>query len=75
MFCGGGNVGVNINCQQVIFNDIDKNVVGLLKLFKNVPINKLICDIMNIINEYGLSLVFEHGYEYYNCNSSAGLGR
>ncbi len=74
VFCGGGNVGVNINCQQVIFNDIDKNVVGLLKLFKNVPINKLICDIMNIINEYGLSLVFEHGYEYYNCNSSAGLG-
>ena len=74
VFCGGGNVGVNINCQQVIFNDIDKNVIGLLKLFKNVPINKLICDIMNIINEYGLSLVFEHGYEYYNCNSSAGLG-
>ena len=74
VFCGGGNVGANINCQQVIFNDIDKNVVGLLKLFKNVPINKLICDIMNIINEYGLSLVFEHGYEYYNCNSSAGLG-
>ena len=74
VFCGGGNVGVNINCQQVIFNDIDKNVVGLLKLFKNVPLNKLICDIMNIINEYGLSLVFEHGYEYYNCSSSAGLG-
>lgn len=75
VFCGGGNVGININCQQVIFNDIDKNVVELLKLFKNVPINKLICDIMDIINEYGLSLVCEHGYEYYNCNSSAGLGK
>lgn len=74
VFCGGGNVGVNINCQQVIFNDIDENVVGLLKLFKNIPIDKLICDIMNIINKYGLSMVCEHGYEYYNCNSSAGVG-
>lgn len=74
VFCGGGNVGANINCQQVIFNDIDKNVVGILKVFKNVPVDRLICDIMNIINEYGLSMVCEHGYEYYNCNSSAGLG-
>ena len=74
VFCGGGNVGVNANCQQVVFNDIDKNVIGILKLFKNVPINKLICDIMNIINKYGLSMVSEYGYEYYNCNSSAGLG-
>lgn len=74
VFCGGGNVGINANCQQVIFNDIDKNVIGILKLFKNVPINKLFYDIMRIINEYGLSMVCEYGYEYYNCNSSAGLG-
>lgn len=74
VFCGGGNVGINVNCQQVVFNDIDKNVIGILKLFKNVPINKLFCDIMRIINEYSLSIVCEHGYEYYNCNSSTGLG-
>ena len=39
VFCGGGNVGINVNCKQVVFNDIDKNVIGILKLFKKVPIN------------------------------------
>ena len=74
VFCGGGNVGINVNCKQVVFNDIDKNVIGILKLFKKVPINKLVCDIMRIINEYSVSIVCDHGYEYYNCNSSTGLG-
>lgn len=74
LFCGGGNVGINVQCQQIVFNDIDKNVIGILKLFKNTSTKKLITDIKNIIKMYGLSMVCEYGYEYYNCNSSTGLG-
>lgn len=31
--------------------------------------------VYNIIEKYGLSLVSKYGYDYYDCNSSSGLGR
>ena len=47
LFCGGCNVGINVDCNRVIYK---------------------------IIEKYNLSLVSEHGYDYYGCESSKGLG-
>ena len=36
LFCGGGNVGINVHCRQVLFNDINHNVIGILEAFKKL---------------------------------------
>ena len=36
LFCGGCNVGINVNCNRVIFNDQDKNLLYLYNAFKNL---------------------------------------
>lgn len=73
LFCGGGNVGININANKVIYNDSDKNVIRLLEYFKNIPSNNIESEIEKIILKYGLSDSKTYGYEKYGCNSSAGL--
>lgn len=73
VFCGGGNVGANINSERVIFNDKDKSVMGILRLFHSSDEERLHTNILQIIHNFGLSLVSENGYEFYGCNSSDGL--
>ncbi len=74
LFCGGGNVGVNVEAGNVIFNDIDERLVLLLNTFKNVDYEVIITWINEIIDQFQLSRVAEHGYEFYQCDSSKGLG-
>lgn len=73
LFCGGCNVGININCNMVIFNDINSKLINLLNTFKHQEKNKIISSIYKIIRDENLSLVSEHSYEFYKCNSSKGL--
>ena len=74
LFCGGGNVGCNITCRRVIFNDIDTRVIQLLQLFKENDRQVIVDSIATTINEYGLSWAYKNGYNYYNCDSNNGLG-
>lgn len=74
LFCGGGNVGINVDARNVIFNDVNEKLVLLLNTFKNVDYNVILTWINEIIEQFLLSQVSEHGYDYYNCNSSKGLG-
>ncbi len=74
LFCGGCNVGINIECRSVIYNDSDKNLTELYNTFKNSDKKTVFDLIYKIIDEYGLSLVSENGYDFYRCNSSKGLG-
>lgn len=73
LFCGGCNVGINLNCNKVFFNDLNTHLVGLLNTIKTLPKEDTFDGVYKIISEYGLSLVSENGYEYYGCNSSEGL--
>lgn len=73
LFCGGGNVGINVAAQKVIYNDLHTKVVNLLNLFREIPESALLKEIYAIIRKYGLSLVKDNGYDAYNCSSSAGL--
>lgn len=73
LFCGGCNVGINMDANKIIYNDINERLIGVLSLFKNYDSDKLILDFEEIINKYDLSDTKIKGYEHYNCNSSEGL--
>ncbi len=75
LFCGGCNVGINIDCKRVIYNDLDRNLLYLYNTLKNLDKQSVFDWIYEIINKYGLSLVSENGYDYYKCDSSKGVGK
>lgn len=74
LFCGGCNVGINIKANRHIYNDINRYLSCLYNTFKNNNKDVILDMIYSIIDKYGLSLVSKYGYEYYDCNSSKGLG-
>ncbi len=74
LFCGGCNVGINIEADKVIYNDLNRNLLYLYNTFRNLDKDTTFYWIYHIIKEYNLSLVSEHGYDFYNCDSSKGLG-
>lgn len=74
LFCGGCNVGINVTAENHYYNDLNKDLIGLLNTFKKLSSKTIFEQINLIINEYNLSDSTKYGYEYYNCNSSDGLG-
>ena len=74
LFCGGCNVGINVNCNKVLFNDSNEYLMGLLDTFRRLTKEEIFDWIYNAIDKYGLSLVSKYGYDFYNCESSKGLG-
>lgn len=74
LFCGGCDVGINVNCNSVLFNDIDTNLIGVLSAFSALEKKEVFEIINDIIKKYNLSDVKKYGYEYYNCDSGKGLG-
>lgn len=75
LFAGGGNVGINSLSSKVIFNDINENLIDLIKYIKDCSTDVLLKKIDDIIAEYGLSNTSLYGYAYYGCNSSTGLAK
>lgn len=73
-FCGGCNVGINVDCQEVVCIDREENLIYLYQTFQNLEKTAIIDWIYEIISKYGLSLVSKNGYRFYDCDSSAGLG-
>lgn len=74
LFGGGFNVGVNVKCNNVIYNDSCSQVVDLLKHFYEEEYEYIHERIINIITHYELSRSDINGYEQYGCNSNIGLG-
>lgn len=74
LFCGGCNVGININCNKVLFNDANNYLMGLLDTFRRLSKTEIFEWIYETIDKYNLSLVSRYGYQYYGCESSKGLG-
>ena len=73
LFCGGCNVGLNVNAQQVVYNDIDQRLVDLFGTFRNLEKEITFEWIEQVITQYDLSRVSQNGYEFYHCSSSDGL--
>lgn len=75
LFCGGCNVGINVQANKIICNDIQTQVIELFKTLKNTNAKQIFNDILTIISEFGLSDSTKKSYEEYGCNSSDGLGK
>lgn len=74
LFCGGCNVGINVDSNSVIYNDLNENLLYLYNTFKNLDKESILDWIYEIIEKYDLSLVSKNGYKYYDCESNKGLG-
>lgn len=74
LFCGGCNVGINIKANRILYNDVNENLIYLYNTFKNLDKEETFKWIYKTIEDYGLSVVSQNGYEYYGCQSNAGLG-
>lgn len=74
LFSGGCNVGINVDCGKVVFNDIQQHLLYLFNTFKNLDKDNVFELIYQYINDYDLSLSSQNGYDYYECQSAKGLG-
>lgn len=73
LFGGGFNVGINVNADKYVYNDICIQVVDLLDKFKKNNFDFIHNKILGTIDSYGLSRSDLYGYEKYGCNSNDGL--
>lgn len=53
-FGGGYNVGINIEAEQIIYNEYNSKVVELMEMFKDTETDDLIKYILKIQKQYGL---------------------
>lgn len=75
IFCGGANVSINVESNQVICYDKVPEIIDLYNFIKNKNIDDIIGNITNVINKYRLSDTALMGYNYYGCSTSDGLQR
>lgn len=75
LFCGGCNVGINVDCKKVFFNDNNEYLIYMFNTFKNLDKEIIFELIDGIIKKYNLSRSDLFGYETYSCNSMDGLGK
>lgn len=74
LFSGGCNVGINVDCSKVIFNDLQENLLYLFNTLKTLDKDVTFHFINQIIDKYNLSRSSENGYDFYGCESGKGLG-
>lgn len=65
LFCGGATVGLNTKCNKVIFIDNEPRIIWLLKYLASCNIDKLLNELFELIDNYGLSCSFKNGYKFY----------
>ena len=70
LFSGGCNVGINVDCQKLIFNDFNSILMEMFSTFSLMPIDDLLFQINTIIQKWNLSLTNEKAFisfrDYYN---------
>ena len=70
LFCGGGNVSINVNASLIVANDFDSHVIEIYKEFQKNSIKHILNHIENRIEEYDLSITNSDGFNkfrnYYN---------
>lgn len=62
LFCGGGNVTVNVEAKRIIGNDFEKHVIGIYQYLKTHNIDEIICQIEEIVKDYSLTLENAEGF-------------
>lgn len=54
LFCGSGTVGLNAPAEKVLFNDLNKPVISLLKFLANTPFDDLYGEMIEVTKKYDL---------------------
>ena len=62
LFCGGGNVTVNVEAKRIIGNDFEKHIIGIYQYLKTHNIDEIITQIEEIVKDYSLSLENAEGF-------------
>lgn len=73
MFCGGCNVGINVEAETIIFNDKLQVIIELYETLLQLEEDYIFNKIEEIIAKYNLSDTYNNDYLKYNCDSSKGL--
>ena len=72
LFSGGANVGINVNAEKYIFNDMNDRINEMFRFFSKQEEEELISKINARISKFKLSKTNEEGYlkfrNYYNTN-------
>lgn len=75
LFGGGFNVGVNVDANKIVYNDIVSQICELIKVFSSLDEHNIISHINSRIREYDLSKVNQEGFnkfrQMYNKSPSA----
>lgn len=75
VFGGGFDVGANIDCKKVVYNDIVTKVKRLLEYIYSHDYNTMVNQIESIINKFNLSDTYHNGYNPYGVEGNLGLSR
>ena len=75
LFCGGCNVGINTNAENYIYNDANRELIGLLKMFLRLNTKTILKRLDEIVEQYGFSKTKEHNFAYYGGNPMKGVSR
>ena len=74
LFCGGCNVGLNMECRRAVFNDSNVLLVDMYRTLVERPSADTVAEIEALAADYGLSDTSSHGYARYGCDSNRGAG-
>lgn len=73
LFCGGANVGINMNARKIILNDSLSELTSLYQNLQQENQQIIFNQIRHIIDEFKLSNTAKYGYGFYQCDSAKGL--
>lgn len=63
LFCGGCNVGINVNAKRIICNDYEKVIIDLYNDWKKETVEQSLKKIKTTIEKYELSKTNREGFE------------
>lgn len=63
LFTGGCNVGVNVNANKIVCNDIETAAINLLNSLKSITSEVALSKVKETINKYELSKTNEEGFK------------
>ena len=76
LFCGGANVGVNMDSEIIYLNDINQYVIRMLRCLRQYDTEQFIAEVDELIEQYGLTQSHIYGISYYKkSKDNLGLSR
>lgn len=71
LFSGGANVGINVNANKIIFNDINIKINEFFRYLQSHKIDSVLDQIQNYISQFNLSKTNEKGFKAFRDNYNA----